>query len=159
MKLGQHWDILGWEYWDKNHWKRVWSCCRIFWVWDNLLWISNFSFSRKGSEGRRFGSIKFHFLAASGSSVLLQVPFSGSPHSFGNPQPRFYGPSGVSNHPWELIPQKLIPLLQAVLHTLEENRKNNLSPESPGKREEKGIATSLILFFYYFNFKSRKFSI
>lgn len=60
VKLGQHWDILGWEYWDKNHWKRVWSCCRIFWVWDNLLWISNFSFSR---SARRFDSIKFYFLA------------------------------------------------------------------------------------------------
>ncbi|KAM7030357.1 uncharacterized protein M8220_013263 [Acridotheres tristis] len=58
-----------------------------------------------------------------------QVPLPGSPRGFGDPQSRFFG---LSNHPWELLPQKLIPLLRAVLHVLEENRKTNLSPECPG---------------------------
>lgn len=111
-------------------------------------------------SGKRFDFIKPYFCQtprASVCSVPFQVPFPGSPLE--NPQAtRFYGLSEISNNPWEFIPQKLIPLLQSVLQVLEENRKNNLSPESPGKREEKDISSSPNLFFCYFNSKSRRFS-
>ncbi|RMB91997.1 hypothetical protein DUI87_31526 [Hirundo rustica rustica] len=73
-----------------------------------------------------------------------QEPFPGSPLE--NPQAsRFYGLSGVSSNPWEFIPQKLIPLLQAVLQMLEENRKNNFSPESPGYSSRSTLKSSAAL--------------
>ncbi|KAL2295781.1 hypothetical protein Nmel_017302 [Mimus melanotis] len=83
------------------------------------LWVKALSIPAKGEDEES-------------TEAEQQVPLPGSPQSSGKPQPTFYGLSGVSNHPWEFFPQKLIPLLQAVLHMLEENRKINLSPESPG---------------------------
>lgn len=102
-------------------------------------------------NARKFDFIKSYFWhqTASVCSVLFQVLFSGSPQCFENPHTtRFYGLSGVSNNPWEEIPKKLIPLLQAVVRVLEENRTNYLSPESPGKREEK-CTVPLFSFYFY----------
>ncbi|XP_039577888.1 uncharacterized protein LOC120508398 isoform X2 [Passer montanus] len=77
------------------------------------LWLKALSIPGKGEEERK-----------EGKEEKEQVPCPGSP--------RIYGSSEIPSDPGESIPQKLIPLLQAVLQLLEENRKNNLSPQSPG---------------------------
>ncbi|TRZ10363.1 hypothetical protein HGM15179_016757 [Zosterops borbonicus] len=101
------------------------------------LWIKILSTPGKGEdEDDNESRGTEQQVEASVCSVPFQVPFPGSPLE--NPQAtRFYGLSEISNNPWELIPQKLIPLLHSVLRVLEENRKNNLSPESPEVAESR----------------------
>ncbi|XP_063034530.1 uncharacterized protein LOC134430642 isoform X2 [Melospiza melodia melodia] len=86
------------------------------------LWLKALSTPAKGEEEEEEEEEE-------STEAQEQVPLSGSPRAFGSP--RFRGISEIPNDPREFIPQKLIPLLQSVLQLLQENRKFNLSPESP----------------------------
>ena len=79
--------------------------------------------------------------------VLFQVLFSGSQQCFENYQTtRFYGISGISHSTCKVIQQNLIPLLKYTIQMLEENSKSSVSPETSGKREDKGTVSYIILF-------------
>lgn len=71
--------------------------------------------------------------------VLFQILFSGSQQCFENYQTtRFYGISVISHSTHKGIQQNLIPLLKSMVQMLEENSKSSVSPETSGKREDKG---------------------
>jgi len=79
--------------------------------------------------------------------VLFQVLFSGSPECFENYETtRFYGISGISHSTCKVIQQNLIRLLKSAVQMVEENSKSSISPETSGKREDKGTVSYLMLF-------------
>lgn len=79
--------------------------------------------------------------------VLFQVLFSGSQRCFENYETaRFYGISVIAHSTHKVIQQDLIPLLKSTVQMLEENSKSSVSPETSGKRENKGTVGYLILF-------------